>query len=60
MRRLAAGTEDGFMLFHLCDVVEDGYRKRLWTEQALRHLASDLVFALAITGAAMLVETHGT
>lgn len=76
---LAAETGDGFVLTRLYEVMEGGFRRRLWTEQALHQLASDLgsarrgrgaesrdpafgierIDALAITGAAMLVERDG-
>ncbi len=76
---LAAETGDGFVLTCLYEVMEGGFRERLWTEQALHQLGSDLGFArrgrgaesgdpafeperidaLAITGAAMLVELYG-
>jgi hypothetical protein len=39
---LAARTGDDFMLTRLYEVMEDGFREGLWTEQALHQLAVDL------------------
>lgn len=39
---LAAETGDGFMLTRLYEFMEGGFRRGLWTEQALRNLAVDL------------------